>query len=80
MDLWFCFLARLHRGGAAGADFTFNVNPATNTFTYSDAQRTFGGIFISRRATDLSQPSLSSRTRERRDYSRPKANEMSAWA
>jgi dienelactone hydrolase len=66
---------------AAAADFTFTVNPATNTFTYSDAQRTFGGIFI-KPAGNGPFPAViinHGQGGTPGSYSRPKANEMSAW-
>lgn len=67
--------------GFAQAPFTFTVNPANNTFTYTDAQRSFTGIFLKPAGSgpfpaviiDHGQGGSPS------GYSLPKAREMMPW-
>jgi len=61
--------------------FTFTPNLANNTFTYSDAQRTFTGIFV-KPAGNGPFPAViinHGQGGSPSSYSLPKANEMSPW-
>jgi dienelactone hydrolase len=65
----------------AQAPFTFTINNANNTFVYTDAQRTFSGIFI-KPAGNGPFPAViinHGQGGTPSGYSLPKANEMLPW-
>lgn len=75
--LW---LAVLLLPASAGA-FTFTVDPARNTFRYTDAERSFTGIFV-KPAGNGPFPAViinHGQGGTPASYSLPKANEMAAW-
>lgn len=64
-----------------GGDFTFTVNSANNTFAYSDAERSFGGIFV-KPAGDGPFPAViinHGQGGSPAGYSLGKASQMAAW-
>jgi dienelactone hydrolase len=65
----------------AQGGFTFTVDPVAHTFTYSDAQRTFGGIFVKPDGPGPFPAVIINHGQggTAANYSLPKAQEMSPW-
>ena len=67
--------------GLAQGPFTFTINPANNTFTYSDAQRSFTGIFVKPEGSGPFPAVIINHGQggTPAGYSLPKAREMVRW-
>jgi dienelactone hydrolase len=65
----------------AQGTFTFTINPATNTFTYTDAQRSFTGIFVRPEGPGPFPAVIINHGQggTPAGYSLPKAREMMRW-
>lgn len=62
-------------------DFSFTINSANNTFTYSDAERSFGGIFVKPAGSGPFPAVIINHGQggSPSGYSLGKANRMAAW-
>jgi dienelactone hydrolase len=73
--------AWLEAPGFAQSSFTFTINSTNNTFTYTDAQRSFTGIFVKPAGKGPFPAVIINHGQggSPANYSLPKAREMVAW-